>query len=72
MWTYVVWFRIAAVASVVWLGGVLICSSLARNFDFIARYSNNLGPAAFVAFVGIAVIFAICLGIPWIAAALRR
>lgn len=58
------WLRTGVVASAVWLGGVIIYSVVGRDF-----YWHSGGPATISAIVGVAVIFAVCLGIPWIAAA---
>ena len=70
------WTRTGAVASVVWLGIIIIISTQSRNFEWFPNsYYNEVksvlhfGPAFIVAVVGIAVIVAICAGVPWIAAA---
>jgi hypothetical protein len=65
MWRRTVWQRIAVIASVVWLGGVLIYSATRRNFAWFGD-RGDLDPAAITAFVGIIVIVIVCLGVPWI------
>jgi hypothetical protein len=62
MWRRTVWQRIAVIASVAWLGGVLIYFATSRNFAWL----GDLDPAAITAFVGIIVIVIVCLGVPWI------
>jgi hypothetical protein len=61
------WMRIALIASGVWLGGVIIISANSRNFEWVYQYQRGLGPAAITAIVGVAVIWVVCLGVPWIA-----
>lgn len=70
------WRRIAAVASLVWIGGVVIASATNREFGWSSRtyvdwgrYGDWPGPAALTAIVGVAVIWTLCLGVPWIASA---
>lgn len=66
--------RIATVASAAWLGVMIIAAQLSRSFDWFPnayRNSYDFGPGAIVTAVGIAVIFAVCLGIPWILSARR-
>lgn len=61
--------RIAVVGSAAWFGAMIIASQLARDFRWFPNaYRNNydFGPAGITAFVGIAVIFAVCLGAVWI------
>jgi hypothetical protein len=65
MWQRAVWQRVAVIASVAWLGGVLIYSATSRSFAWFG-YSGDLGPAAITAFVGTIVIVVVCLGVPWI------
>lgn len=74
MWEQPFWLRIAVIASAVWFGGVVIFSALIRNFVWFDYYvgASHIGPATVAAFVGIAVIFTVCLGIPWAVAALRQ
>lgn len=72
MWRYAAWRRIGLVASFVWLGGVVICSALVRNFDLVKPYTSDLGPAAVMAVGGMIVIVVVCLGVPWIASAMRQ
>jgi cellulose synthase/poly-beta-1,6-N-acetylglucosamine synthase-like glycosyltransferase len=64
------WLRIALVASGVWLGGVVIASQVAgssfRWFPYSYRNNYDFGPAGITAFVGVAVIYILCIGIPWI------
>lgn len=72
MWEYPAWLRIGVIASFAWLGGVVIYSSISRNFEWVLPYSNRLGPAAITAIAGMAVIAVVCLGIPWIVQAIRR
>lgn len=62
MWQRAAWQRIAVLASVAWLGGVLIYSATSRNVAWL----GDLGPAAITAFVGTIVIVVVCLGVPWI------
>jgi hypothetical protein len=68
MWQRVVWQRIALLASVAWLGAVLILSATSPNFAWFG-HTANLGPAAITAFVGTVVIVIVCLGVPWVAEA---
>jgi hypothetical protein len=64
------WLRIALVASVAWLGGVVIVSQIGpsdfRWFPYSYRNNYDFGPAGITAIVGVVVILAVCLGIPWI------
>jgi hypothetical protein len=69
------WNRIGVIASAVWLGIIMISSALSRNFEWFPNsYSNefkselHFGPAFIVAAVGVAVIVAVCAGVPWIIA----
>lgn len=59
------WFRAAVVASAVWLAGVTIYSSIARDFGWTA-WRSDFGPATVTAIVGVLAIFIVCLGIPWV------
>lgn len=69
------WLRIALIAAAAWVGAVIIVSQIgSSNFRWFPNaYRNNydFGPAGITAFVGIAVIFIVCLGIPWIASAAK-
>lgn len=56
--------RIAVVVSVLWAGGVAIVALTDRRGFFEDQ-------ALAVGAVGVGVIFALCLGIPWIVAARR-
>jgi len=72
LWTdKTLWLRLALVASGAWFGGVVIVSQIGssgfRWFPNSYRNDYDFGPAGVTAFVGIAVIFIVCLGIPWIA-----
>lgn len=67
------WIRIGAVASALWLGLILIISTLARDFEwfphsYMDAYASHLeiGPAFYVAVIGAGMIWAVCLGLPWI------
>jgi hypothetical protein len=60
MWQRAVWQRKSVLASVAWLGGVLIYSVNSTS------YGGTLGPAAITAVVGTIVIVTVCLGIPWV------
>jgi hypothetical protein len=64
MWQRAVWQRIAVLASVAWLGGVLIYS--VNSTSLACLYGGTLGPAAITAVVGTIVIVTVCLGIPWV------
>ena len=66
------WLRVACVASVAWIGVLIILSVVSRDFDWIEGYRNEFGPASISALVGVALIFAVCLGIPWIAQAAEK
>jgi hypothetical protein len=69
------WFRIAVVASAVWVGGTIITSNLIYDFKWFPythRNDYSFGPAAITANVGVLVIFAVCLGIPWIAQSYKK
>jgi apolipoprotein N-acyltransferase len=63
--------RIGAIAAVVWVGVVLIWSQANPRFYWLGSgvYDSALGPAAITAAVGLALIAALAIGIPWIAAA---
>jgi len=70
------WFRLGIVAAGVWIGTVTLLSSTQRNFEwfpnsYINEYRSviNFGPAFVVAIVGVLVIAAVAVGIPWILAA---
>jgi hypothetical protein len=69
------WTRIGVIASAIWLGIIMIISTVSRNFEWFPNsYSNefkselHFGPAFIVAAVGVALIIAICAGVPWIIA----
>jgi hypothetical protein len=67
------WWRAALIASAVWFGMMVIAAQISHDFRWFPNaYRNNydFGPAGITAFVGIAVIFAICLGVPWVASSL--
>lgn len=68
------WIRVAVIVSVVWIGGLIITSQVARGFEwFPGAYSgDSIGPAMIVAIVGTAVIFALGVGIPWVAETLNK
>lgn len=70
------WMRIALIASGVWLGGVIIVSQIGssnfRWFPFADRDNYDMGPAGITAFLGISVIYFVCLSIPWIAAKMKQ
>lgn len=80
LWTdKALWSRIALVASACWLGVIVIVSAISRNFEWFPNsylnpynYSLHFGPASVTASVGIAVIYAVCVGIPWIADAANK
>jgi hypothetical protein len=66
------WSRIGVIASAVWLGIIIIISTSSLNFEWFPNsYSNefkselHFGPASIVAAVGVAVIVAVCAGVPW-------
>jgi hypothetical protein len=60
--------RIALVGSLVWFGLIIIISAIARDFPWDPRYSRDfVGPATVTALIGVAVIWIVCLGLPWIA-----
>lgn len=68
------WIRVAIVSAAAWVGCVMIATNVRSDFHwFPYTYRNDFsfGPAANIAFLGVAVIFAVCLGIPWIAQARR-
>lgn len=58
------WLRIAVVVSIIWAGGVAIVALTDRRGFFEEQ-------APVVGAIGVAVIFALCLGIPWIMSARR-
>lgn len=63
-----IWMRGSAVASVVWFGLVLIASQINhefRWFPYAYRNDYDFGPAGITALTGIAIIWAIGLGLPW-------
>jgi hypothetical protein len=68
------WQRVGVVAAVVWVGGIAIISAIARDFYWFhdSYYRNPIGPAAITAGVGLAIIGAIAVGIPWIADAANK
>jgi hypothetical protein len=65
------WRRIAVIASVVWVGVLIIVSVLARTFRW-ANYRGEPDAAFVLALVGVVLIVVVCFGIPWIAAAARK
>jgi hypothetical protein len=70
--------RIAAVCSIIWLGGIFIASVLVRNFPwFVDSYNYDayirgfpFGPAMVVGAAGVVVIYAVSVTIPWVIDAL--
>lgn len=69
------WFRIGTVASALWLGSIIIASELVDDFKwFPHKYRNDFdfGPAPITGLVGLAMICAVCAGVPWIAEALTK
>ncbi len=63
------WLRIGLVVSVVWVAGTILASlGNQRSFAWFTPY--GFGPAGLWAIVGVAVIIVVCLGVPWIAAAI--
>jgi hypothetical protein len=63
----VFWLRVAVIASLVWIGVIVIASATARNFAWAhGYYSSEPGPATITAIAGVLVIWVCCLGIPWI------
>jgi len=69
------WKRLGAVAAVVWVGGVAIISGISRNFYWFAPssyYQEPIGPAAITAGIGMVIICAVAVGIPWIAEAANK
>ncbi len=64
------WLRLALIMSIVWVGGTIIVSQARsdfRWFPYTYRNDYTLGPAGVTAIVGVFVIFAVCVGVPWIA-----
>lgn len=66
--------RVGVVAAVVWLGGVAIASAILPKFYWYASnyYDSGIGPAAITGVLGLAVIYALAVGIPWIAEAAKQ
>jgi hypothetical protein len=58
------------IASIVWVGAIIIASVSARDFRWI-RFGDP-GPAMIVAFVGVVLICVLCFGVPWIAGATKK
>jgi hypothetical protein len=68
------WNRIGVVTAVVWAGGVAIISGISSNFYWFSNrhYYDPVGPAAITAAIGLVVIYAVTVGVPWIADAANK
>ena len=71
------WVRLGLVASAIWLALIFMISSgdagSRHDFVWLEQYgSDTFGPATYYAGAGLAIIWAACLGIPWIIEARNR
>ena len=64
------WWRLGVVASALWVCIALICTLVWQAID-IDNYLNEAGFGALL-LAGVAAVWIICLGVPWLARALKR
>src|SRR5439155_23552115 len=62
------WWRIAAIASMLWVGGTIIAAILTHRRGF----GDYPGDVVGVALVGVALIAVACIGVPWIVSSMNK
>ena len=67
------WVKVACILSVMWLGLIFMFSAINERFGWTDLFHpDRLGPASWCAGAGLTMIWAACLGLPWVLAASRK